>query len=1537
MSDVVESVPGSGPASSVEAASDESAELCQVIAAIQEAADVGSLGPLMGRLLSLLENQFAREEAGGGILVIADEASPRHRVNAAQLRDEHGEILSALRGLLLRFQGEGVQDHAAVEGEVAAVLTCLREHDARESELLGEEPAPATAAESAPSNALEVNLRRTAVDVVIPEEHRVLLDITADRYGIHESTQKLLHEINHRYIGWAQTLEDLHRRATGDLAYCLGHERAPEAIGVFCALYAKAVEQATPAPLRETAVRNYLYYLEKVARESRDARQPILPALEPALARLGVMLRGAPHLAVTASPRLKRLAAEIRDAAPDTGAAVLRRSLVILADALREVYTHWLFGEDPADWWRDQKRPGADAPLPEEVDAISHARLGRRLASLERIAADEPSLASHADALLALPDDAQIERGYLAAAACFESPENDLSQNQLERIRWLVRVLSVEALSSVHEQALSEINHSYLDVLRGGDGSNLERFVRETFAILRRTALSRSPTALNLIEKVGLEVLSTGATAWAEVVIDEILEWDFPSPDFSGFTEEWQVRVNPAHLRAIRAYLAMIEGNPELARTLIAALVVHLKMGGIFIADTDLFQRDVSELLQSNVDPVYHQVKHLLKLFPVYFNDIGAEGELRDVSSRIDELTRRKDPLCHFLRKQCHVESNPQLVRFSEAIAQFWATGECDPLRPYVPASLYDRLDIREPECAGMHRIFAQLAGSEDVRTLFELEPAEIERRLAEISGTDVDREKAALLFRLRQLIGAKYEFAHDDLIERLRGARRFEPDRIELLSRALSENRHESALEILIEMLEELKAIIVGREATQAIEDIYRKRHIAVGIPSLYGRYQEEKFEAAGLTFRIESLANVLFERMISEQDVEYITRSTLQRAVRWLWLMLRALRVDGCRARGIATGVAMLEQALDTEGISVDQYINIFQVMSRGVDQLIRIRFLDGYEPVLNRLVGRMLTRGVLPGVAESDPRAAMLEVSEKFLRDLIAGSFGLQQLDNLVGKILRTLTRARESLDRDTLSLLMTYDADRCCVPIDREKGPLDGAVYLGNKGHLIKQLARGGLPVPDGFILTTEVFRCRKAIWANDDLRRDVNNEVRRQVARLERLSGRRYGDPRDPLLLSVRSGASISMPGMLDTFLNVGMNAQMAEGLAVQSGSAWGAWDAYRRFLQFWGMGHGLPRDLFDALMREAKAELGVEKKAQFSDDDMRELAFRYRSLLLDRNVEVIEDGYEQLAACVELVLRSWDSTKASVYRSELRIAEEWGTAVIVQNMVYGNLSACSGTGVVLTCNPRRTAGSVQLYGDFVAQGQGDDVVSGLVDTFPITEEQRRSEPTSATVSLEKDFPRIYEEMLNHARTLIDERGMFHQEIEFTFEGEDPQDLYILQTRDAVLSQASSLLTFVPGAELERAKLATGIGAGGGALSGRIAHCADEITELRRLHPDDPIILVRPDTVPDDIPLILQADGMVTARGGATSHAAVAAHRIGRTCVVGCRQLEVDEARGCSRLAEEEIRVGEFISIDGHDGSIYLGKHRSKMVRQQRLV
>jgi pyruvate,orthophosphate dikinase len=1383
----------------------------------------------------------------------------------------------------------------------------------------------------APTDALRANLARTAVEVVIPEEHQVLLEISAPWFGVHQANQDLLREIHHRYVGWPQALADLHRRATSDLHRHVALPRGPEAIAVICDLYAKVVEEATPESVADDGLRLWLRYLEMVAAASGPMPERRMQAVSTSLAQLGVIFERTPPPSVGTAAQLKRLVKALLTPDGTSAGESLGRALGLLAFALDRAYRHWAGDVDPVEWYRRiAARPGeAAAAPPPEVELISRTRVEARIRELDSLIKRPPPHERLASLLLDMPDDTQVQHAYLRCADIFARNDDPL-QGLQDQLHWLLLILGHERLTAVHEPALRQVSRCCSDLLDGVGGDGPLVAVREVFDILRGGGFPFTQGVQGLVGQIGRQALSAGDPDLTETLIDEILRLDFDYPEFSGFTPEWGVIVNPAHLRRIRTYLSIIEADPTLARPLIVGLVVHLKLGGVFIADTDLFQRDVSSLLGRPIGPVYLEIKQLLRLLPVYFNEIGAEGALRETSTRLDEMDGRRDPLCHLLRKQSHVECNPRLIAFAEQIARFWLSGDPTPLRRFVPDSVLDEVDPDGLDRLGLSeavRRLADLAGG--MGELLDLDPSQVDRLVDALADLDpAHREKAALLLRVRREIARKYELDHTDLITRLRRFRRLDPALVGPLEEALQAGEDEAALDRVVGILEALQSIILASGETQAYESIYRKRHIAAGIPSMYGSYHEERFEAMGLTFRAGSLASTLLARVTSEETPATADEASLRKVAGQLGLYLRALRIDGFRARGLEQAIRMLEEALTIPTTTTGQYLNIFQLTSHRIEDMIRARILDTYRLPIEWIVTRMVERGILPRSSAMTVEEAVLIHSETLLRDLVVESLGLQGLDALVGRTIRLLSGARRTTRAARSSL---PDVNRCVVPLQGQEDRC-GIVSLGNKGFMLRRLAQLGFRVPEGFILTTELFRGRGLLWGSTAARAELAARLRREVAAIERSTGLGFGDPRRPLLLSVRSGAAISMPGMLETFLNVGVNTAVVAGMAEIPGREWAAWDAYRRFLQMWGMSFGLRRELFDDLVQGEKDRYRVPRKSLLPADAMRDVALAYRSALVDRGVTPVDDPFEQFLACIELVHASWESERARLYREELHIAEEWGTAVTVQRMVFGNLGPRSGTGVLLTRHPLHESRALDLYGDFVIQSQGDDVVGGLVETFPITERQRRSQVRSDPRSLEADFPEIHQALVDLARRLVEEEGMNHQEVEFTFESDRRADLYLLQTRDTVIAPPEVVTAFTPSDRLEPARVAAGIGVGGGALSGRIAHSANDIRELQSRWPESPIILLRRDTVPEDVPLMLQVDGMLTSLGGATSHAAVAAKRLGKTCVVGCRSLDVSQRERESRLGGHRLVTGDLISIDGIDGSVYLGAHPLTSVR-----
>jgi pyruvate,orthophosphate dikinase len=500
-------------------------------------------------------------------------------------------------------------------------------------------------------------------------------------------------------------------------------------------------------------------------------------------------------------------------------------------------------------------------------------------------------------------------------------------------------------------------------------------------------------------------------------------------------------------------------------------------------------------------------------------------------------------------------------------------------------------------------------------------------------------------------------------------------------------------------------------------------------------------------------------------------------------------------------------------------------------------------------------------------------------------------------------------------------------------------------LGGKGANLAEMAALGIPVPPGFTITTEV--CRYYYKNGGKYPEGLTEQVRQGMRFLEEATGRKFGDPENPLLVSVRSGAPVSMPGMMDTILNLGLNDKSVEGLASRTSPRF-AYDAYRRLLSMYGsvvLGIKDEVDPFGEAMEELKRERKASSDLDLTAEDFRELVARYKEIIRRAGKNFPQDPWEQLWGAIEAVVRSWMNERARVYRRLYRIPEEMGTAVNVQAMVFGNLGNRSGTGVCFTRDP--ATGENRLYGEFLLNAQGEDVVAGIRTPNPISK-SAKTDPSQ--ISLEEAMPEVYRELLR-IRDLLERHYRDMQDVEFTIE---EGKLYILQTRsgkrtgfaavriavemaeeglitedEAILridpaEQLSQLLQpiFDPKAKAQAKVLARGLAAGPGAASGRIALSAAKAEEMAK---EGPVILVRHETSPDDIRGMAAAQGILTARGGLTSHAAVVARQIGKVAVVGCEALHIDYEKREVRVAGVTLKEGDWLSIDGTTGEVLLGK------------
>ncbi|MBU3984677.1 MAG: phosphoenolpyruvate synthase, partial [Proteobacteria bacterium] len=523
--------------------------------------------------------------------------------------------------------------------------------------------------------------------------------------------------------------------------------------------------------------------------------------------------------------------------------------------------------------------------------------------------------------------------------------------------------------------------------------------------------------------------------------------------------------------------------------------------------------------------------------------------------------------------------------------------------------------------------------------------------------------------------------------------------------------------------------------------------------------------------------------------------------------------------------------------------------------------------------------------------------------------------------------TLEIQKNMLDQRMLDLLMTYNPEKAISLLHRVTPYTHDLIHLGNKGFNLVTLYEDNKPVPPAFIITTEVFRCREVIYGLSKARDEFMHRIRTALDEIEEQTGKVFGSSERPLLLSIRSGAAVSMPGMMATIHNVGLNEEIIEEYVRAHGEKYLTWDNYRRFLQSWAMTSGMQREDFQDLMNRAKARHGVNLKREFTPEQMRELALEYQQRVRRQGLGIPEDPWLQLVNAVTMVLDSWQTVKAADYRRIMDVSDAWGTAVIVQAMVFGNRSDSAGSGVLFTSHPYRKVQRVALWGDYAYGDQGEDIVSGLVTSLPVSVEQAELDGRSVDETLERRFPLIYERLLAISRDLVYEKRWDPQEIEFTFEGPEPERLFLLQTRDMItIKKKEHFNVFAETAELERSFLGKGIGVSGSALAGRAVFTEENILELRVTDPQMPLILIRQDTVPEDIKVIDMAEGLLTSRGGQTSHASVVAVRLEKTCVVGCKQLKVYEAGEYCEIGTQVIRFGDPVSIDGRKGLLLAGMH-----------
>ncbi len=1417
------------------------------------------------------------------------------------------------------------------------------------------------------SDALRANLLETAQEVTIAPSYAVLLEIVANFKGIHKNLEGLLYEISHPYRNWGLIIPKLRAFVLKNIGHYLRHERGPEAFACFVAIFFETIAASKKKEnLLSQTMEALLAYVEKLATLLDDVS---LPRYQSVIADCFSMLCGLEDqvliFMVQGHHPVKKIAARLLVVAGKESAARPAYDFEPVARLLQKIlsfnYQYWLSEEDPLAWFSSQceERPGSPCRGWEAgklFNAISHQQMQEHLDRLAAVNVEaDPRKA--VECLLAMPAHMAFVRLYKEVAeklgeaspadaggpAVAGSPGATSGQGadrfaENRKLLFLFRIMETKGLALIHEETLREINRSLVQLVRRQSFEEIESFLLTAFRLLKVNVRKYPYTSLQCIQLLGTEVFNRSNSRLVEAFLWETVRFGFQYANVSGIDEDWQPIANPAHLTNVRVWINLIMQEPKWCSTLFSALIINLMLTGTCVKDTDLFQRDITGLLNHPIAPIYNLFKQFAKLMPVFFNEIGAEGVLRDVSTEIDEINNRKDLLIHFLRKQSHVESSNLIVNFIEAIFEFWKTRDKKLLVPFLPPEVLAEVSSNGPFVDDMHRLMGRIFTRPEIILVADILKWDDQQRHLFLSQQNdlpaAEIRRFALLADMYKLLHQKYNLGFQELRHQLQQAANMGFSKMESLLADLASCDTYQCLRALLKHLEDLHQIILSEEIFEAKEDIYHKRHIAADIPSVYGRYREKKFDALSLAFRLENLANIYFEKLPKTVNLSFITQATFIRIIKCIRLYLRALKLDGITSRRLETYVALLSSSLSIKRFSYTQYLDIFRGLSEGVKDVIYAYYTNVHQNNLSIIIPQIEAKNLQPKYLslwdDKDVNGSILRLSEAFFRNLISGTFGLQHFDNFITQIILTLERQKDLLDENSLDLLMTYNPEKA-ISFLHDKNPFtNNLIHLGNKGYNLTLLAADNKPVPPGFIITTEIFRCWSVVKGFNKARDEFMRQVRESISRVEERTGRKYGDPKQPLLFSVRSGAAISMPGMMATIHNVGLNEEIVEGFASISGQESLAWDNYRRFLQSWAMTRGMDREKFQELMDAAKARHGVEVKRQFSPLQMKELALDYQKSIRSVGIGIPDDPWLQIIGAVEMVLDSWDAEKTREYRALMDVSDAWGTAVIVQAMVFGNLGPDSGSGVLFTAHPYRKVRRVALWGDYALSDQGEDIVSGLVTTNAVSVEQAGIDGRPPENTLERRFPAVYKTLLALARELVYDKHWNPQEIEFTFEGPRVEDVYILQTRDMItIKKQESFNVFIEDDSFERDLLGKGIGVSGSALSGRAVFTAENIDRLREEDPYTPLILIRQDTVPEDIKEIALAEGLLTARGGHTSHASVVATHLERTCVVGCKDLRVYETAQYCRIGGQTIRFGDAVSICGRRGLFLKGMHPIK--------
>ena len=787
------------------------------------------------------------------------------------------------------------------------------------------------------SKALEANIAEFQFDVTIDEKYSTLQEVMSKYYGLMEGLNTFLKELSHPLKNWRFIVVEARKYALEYFHLLKNHPKGPQAARLLVNIFSETIESNAEVDAKADAIDNLILFLQKILKDSGSSREKFVPLVDDTFEQIYNLSDELFDLFVRSYYQINRLANYYLDSTPRSPQN-FKAINSLLIKYFQRTYDYWLNEGDPLFWFMKDADGIAPADAFDEIfQNISHEQLRQWKIELDQIEQQMPLESEEVlKRLLRLPGFSQIVEEYRhIPRALLQKGDHNRRGHHL-KLLFLFHIMNVSGLSLIHEETLRDINQTLTWIISNENYRIIQNLIRKTFSILKERATAYPATALNCVLNMGKGVYKTDELDLVNFFIDSLIDFGFQAPMIEGVDNEWKIKVNSYHILNIRIWLELIELKPKWSYRLLSGLIIHLSLCGIFIRDIDLFPRDITRLLNSGIGPVYNLAKQLTRLFPTYFNDIGAEGRLRDISTRIDEVAHRRDILVHFLRKQSHVESSNRIIPFMQAIFKFWLTRDKECLTPFVPPSIYEQIDPEGPFVDGMNHIMTHLqaAGVTIPDDFLFLHDDKIKQQIYGISDvSDVDLERFEHAITLYKLLNLKYNLNYLELegyISQLKTEALPDLNRLEV---ALVEPDSKKRLYMILDYLEKLKGIVLSDKPYEIREDIYKKRHITIDIPSMYGSYHEMKFDCLGLTLRLESMVNVLFEALIEDIDLNLITKATFYQIYSLLRLFDKALKLDGILSLEYERQLEFLAHSLEVKGFTQTQYLDIFKGFAQAV----------------------------------------------------------------------------------------------------------------------------------------------------------------------------------------------------------------------------------------------------------------------------------------------------------------------------------------------------------------------------------------------------------------------------------------------------------------------------------------------------------------------------------------------------------------------------------------------------------------------------